>query len=89
MNQQQIEDLILRILGQIAPEAELQDIRPEVRFRDQFEFDSVDFLNFALTLQEELRLHIPEEDFPLLGTLGGCLRYLLSRGSLDDLLRSS
>ena len=79
MQEEQIQDLILRILGQIAPEAELGQVIPGQRFRDQFGFDSVDFLNFALALQEELKLHIPEEDFPSLATLDGCIRYLLGR----------
>jgi acyl carrier protein len=81
MQEQQIQDLILRILGQIAPEAELGQLVPEKRFRDQFGFDSVDFLNFALALQEELKIHIPEEDFPALATLEGCISYLLAKGS--------
>jgi acyl carrier protein len=80
MREEQIQDLILRILGQIAPDADLGDLRPEKRFRDQFELDSVDFLNFALALQEELQIQIPEEDFTALATLNGCVRYLLSRG---------
>ena len=79
MKEEQITDLILRILGQIAPEADLKNLRAEKRFRDQFQFDSVDFLNFAQTLQEELARRIPEEDFPSLSTLEGCINYLSSK----------
>jgi acyl carrier protein len=79
MEEKQIRDLVLKTLGQIAPEAALGNLDPEKRFRDQFQFDSVDFLNFALTLQKELEIHIPEEDFPSLATLNGCLRYFSSR----------
>ncbi len=72
---------ILERLRQIAPEADLDAIQPDLRFRDQFEFDSVDFLNFALALQEHFGLIIPEEDFPSLATLNGCLSYLASKVS--------
>jgi acyl carrier protein len=81
MQEEQIQDLILRIIGQIAPEAELGHLLPGKRFRDQFGFDSVDFLNFALALQEELKIHIPEEDFPALATLDGCISYLTTKAS--------
>ncbi len=64
---------------QVAPEADFGSLDPERRFRDQLDFDSVDFLNFALSLQERLGISIPEEDFPALGTLAGCLRYLGQR----------
>jgi acyl carrier protein len=79
MVEEQLRDLILRILGQIAPEADLGQLRPEKRLRDQFELDSVDFLNFALAIEAELKIRIPEEDFPSLSTLDGCIAYLLPR----------
>jgi acyl carrier protein len=79
MWEEQLRDLIPRILGQIAPEAGLGQLRPEKRFRDQFELDPVDFLNFALAIEAELKIRIPEEDFPSLSTLDGCTVYLLPR----------
>ncbi|MHC1744476.1 MAG: acyl carrier protein [Syntrophobacteraceae bacterium] len=76
MREEQIRHLILDRLRQIAPEADLGSLDPERRYRDQFEFDSVDFLNFALALQENLKIVIPEEDLPSLATLNGCMAYL-------------
>jgi acyl carrier protein len=81
MKEEPLQNFILRILRQIAPEADLGSISPEKRFRDQFDFDSVDFLNFALALQDRLQIFIPEEDFPSLATLNGCIAYILSRGA--------
>jgi acyl carrier protein len=81
MKGEQIREVIVERLRQIAPEADLDRLKPEQRFRDQFEFDSVDFLNFALGLQEHLKISIPEEDFPSLATLNGCIAYLGSRMS--------
>ena len=79
MTEEQMRDIVLSIIGRIAPEADLGSIEPDRRFRDQFDFDSVDFLNFALGLQEELKIPIPENDFPLLATLNGCIGYLRSK----------
>ncbi len=79
MSEEQIRSLVLKLLGRIAPEADLGGLHPDRRFRDQFEFDSVDFLNFALALQDELKIEIPEEDYPSLATLKGCINYLLSK----------
>lgn len=81
MKEEQIRELIVERLRQIAPEADLGNLNPEQRFRDQFEFDSVDFLNFTLALQERMTIAIPEEDFPSLATLNGCIRYLVAKGA--------
>ncbi|MBI4401545.1 MAG: acyl carrier protein [Nitrospirae bacterium] len=75
----EIKSLILRILGEIAPEADLASIKPDISFRDQLDIDSVDFLNFAIALHEELRVEIPEADYPKLATLNGCIEYLTAQ----------
>ena len=78
MNEEQIREMVVRILGRIAPEADLGNLESDRGFRDQFDFDSVDFLHFALALQDEAQVSIPEEDFPSLATLNGCIGYLLA-----------
>jgi acyl carrier protein len=79
MLEEHIKQIILGLLGQIAPEADANDLKPGERFRNQFQFDSVDFLNFALALEEQLHIKIPEMDFPHLATLNGCIEYLTVR----------
>jgi acyl carrier protein len=79
MLEEHIKQIILGLLGQIAPEADVNDVKPGERFRNQFQFDSVDFLNFALALEEQLHIKIPEMDFPHLATLSGCIAYLSAR----------
>jgi acyl carrier protein len=76
MRQEEIKEIVLQTLRGIAPEADLESLDPDKRFRDQFEFDSVDFLSFANKLQEKLKIHIPELDFPKLAALRGCIEYL-------------
>ncbi|MDR4478193.1 MAG: phosphopantetheine-binding protein [Nitrospira sp.] len=67
---------ILRLLGEIAPEAEVTTLRPDVSFRDQFDLDSMDFLNFVVALHKEFHVEIPEADYPKYMTLNGCLAQL-------------
>ena len=79
MTRDEIREIILRVLGGIAPEADFNAIDPGVSLRDQLDIDSVDFLNFIIGLHKELGMDIPEVDLPKLATLDGCVSYLLSR----------
>ena len=72
----EIENTVRRILGEIAPEADLTQLKPDVSFRDQLDIDSMDFLNFVIALHETLHLEIPEADYPKLASLNGCLNYV-------------
>jgi acyl carrier protein len=76
--EEHIRKIVLDLIAKIAPEADLAHLDPAERFRNQFDFDSVDFVNFAAGLQQELRVRIPEEDFPRLSTLESCVTYLKS-----------
>lgn len=77
----EIENLVLLIISQIAPEANLENLNPGVRFRDQFNFDSVDFVNFIMHIQKNFQSKIPETDYPQLTTLNGCINYLGEKSS--------
>jgi acyl carrier protein len=76
MKADDIRTRVLEILTAIAPEADPNRIEGAVPFREQFMFDSVDFLSFAIKLQNSFGLRIPETDYPLLSTLDGCLEYI-------------
>lgn len=82
MSDEEITSTVLKVLTKIAPEADIGNLAPDVNFRDQFDFDSVDFLNFALSLQKELGVNIPEHDYPKLSTLQSCISFLGSKA--DD-----
>lgn len=79
MTRDEIEVMALEVLRTIAPEADLAAVDPASNFRDQLEIDSVDYLNFVLTLEKRLGTHIPELDYPQLSSLQGCVRYLERR----------
>ena len=76
MDEQQLRKLVLDCLGRIAPESDWTTLEPDTSFRDQYEFDSIDCLNLIKAIEKELGITIPEADYPQLGTLNGCLRYL-------------
>ena len=76
MTDDEIREIVLRALGEIAPEADPTTLEPDVSFRDQLDIDSMDFLNFAIALHEEFGVEIPEADYPKLATLDGCVEYL-------------
>lgn len=79
MNKQQIREIIIDCLGQIAPEADLKDIDPDTTFHNQFDFDSIDCLNLVTAIGKRTGRTIPEADYPQLSALNGCIRYLSSR----------
>jgi acyl carrier protein len=79
MTEDQIKKVALELIGQIAPEVDIENLDPADRLRNQFDFDSVDFMNFAVALQTHLKVAIPEEDYPQLATLNGCIAYLKSK----------
>ena len=70
---------IVRVLGDIAPEADLASLKPDVAFREQLDLDSMDILNFVVGLHGALGIEIPEADYPKLATLDACVEYLDAR----------
>lgn len=76
MNDGQIRDAVLRILAEVVPGAKLDGLDPAVPFRDQIEFDSVDYVNFIFAVEKAFTLQVDEIDCPRLSSLAGCLAYL-------------
>jgi acyl carrier protein len=79
MTSEEIKNIVLRLLGTVAPEADLTKLKPGVRFRDQLDIDSMDRLNFVIALHKEFDVDIPEADYQKLETLEDCVSYLMSR----------
>ena len=76
MTRDEVRVTVLRVLGDIAPEADLASLKPDVGFREQLDLDSMDVLNFVVGLHAALGVEIPEADYPKLATLDHCLDYL-------------
>ncbi len=79
MTPDQLRQTVLRVLGEIAPEADLDHLRPDAGFREQLDLDSMDFLNFIIALHEATQVDIPERDYPQLASLKGCVEYLAQK----------
>jgi acyl carrier protein len=79
MTDEEIKTTVLRMLGEIAPEADLAGIKPDVDFREQLDLDSMDLLNFVIAVDQELGVDIPESDYPRLGSLDAFVAYLSER----------
>jgi acyl carrier protein len=83
MTKDEIREIVLHALGQIAPEADMSQIKPNLRLRDQLDMDSMDLLNFVVGLHKELHVEIPEADYPRLATLNGCVDYLAIQKKIE------
>lgn len=79
MSRDEIRATVLRVLGVIAPEADLSSVKPDVPFREQLDLDSMDHLNFVVALDAALGVAIPEADYPKLATLDACVDYVSER----------
>jgi acyl carrier protein len=79
MTEAQLTETIFKVLGQIAPEADLTHLVPDADLRQALDIDSFDHLNFLIGLNEALGVDIPEADYGQLTTLTAIVRYLASR----------
>lgn len=76
-----IEQQVRAALYAIAPDLETEPIDPQRRYRDQFEFDSMDFLRYVAELHRLTGVDVPERDYPRLESLAGAVDYLRERAA--------
>ena len=81
-NEQELRATILDALLSVAPDVDAAALDPARGFREQFDFDSMDYLSFATALHARLGVDVPEADYPKLSSLDGCVEYLA--GALDQ-----
>lgn len=81
MTEEQIRQAVQEALSEIAPETAGLQIRSEVNFRDQFDFDSMDFVSFVMAVDKKLDRRTPEADYFKLSSLAGCLDYFTGASS--------
>lgn len=79
MTPEEIRQIIVDTLGNIAPEADASGLDPRADIRETLDIDSLDFLNFVIALHGRLRVDVPEIDYPKLFTLGGAVDYLMEK----------
>lgn len=71
-----LETIVREALYAIAPDLEGETIHPDLRYRDQFEFDSMDLLRYIIELHQRTGVDIPESHHARLETLAGTIAYL-------------
>lgn len=86
MKSEEIREVVLDILSDIAPDEDLGDLKDDVSFRDQLELDSMDFLDIVMELRKRYRIQIPEEDYVELASMHSTVTYLEPR--MRDLVKA-
>jgi acyl carrier protein len=75
----ELKALILREVGKIAPEADLDRIDASSSLREQIDLDSMDLLNLMIAIHEATGVEIPEAEYPRMATLSSAVDYLQTR----------
>jgi acyl carrier protein len=78
-DRQTLVETVVTLLRAIAPEVEPDTLEPERPLRQQVDLDSMDWLNFLVSLHERFGVNIPEADYAGLVTLDNVVDYLQAR----------
>lgn len=73
---EQIRAILLRELGNIAPEADLESLDSSVDVREELDIDSFDFVRFITAVCETLEVDVPEQDYIRFTSLDQAVTYL-------------
>jgi acyl carrier protein len=79
MTRDEIRAAVLQALTSVAPEIDPQSLEPDRAFRQAFDLDSMDILNFMIALHGRVGVDVPESDYVKLATLNGAVDYLAGR----------
>ena len=76
MTEEQVKQIVIDIINEIAPDEDTSNLKSEVNLRDQMDLDSMDFLDIVMELRKQHGIEVPEEDYPKLASLESCADYL-------------
>lgn len=76
MNRESLETLLTRELHRIAPDIAMGDVDRDGDLREEFDIDSMDFLNLVAALSELTGAPMPESDYEQMGSVNALLAYL-------------
>jgi acyl carrier protein len=79
MTRDDIRQAVVKALTSVAPEIDPRTLEPDQAFRQEFDLDSMDFLNFVIGLHTSLGIDIPEADYGKLVTVNDAVGYLVAR----------
>jgi acyl carrier protein len=81
-DRQTLMGAVVASLRAIAPELEPDALDPGRPLRHQVDLDSMDWLNFLVSLHERFGVNIPEADYAQLITLDDVVDYLQARTAM-------
>lgn len=84
MTREDIRGAIVRSLTGVAPEIDPSTLSPDSVFRQEFDLDSMDFLNFVVGLHTSLGVDVPEADYARLATMNDAVEYLSAKLGVES-----
>ena len=81
MNSEEVKNIVLDIIADVAPDEEMDGLKSSESLRDQLDLDSMDFLDIVMELRKRHKVEVPSEDYPQLATLDSCVAYLTPKFS--------
>ena len=77
MNENEAKSAIASAVRRIAPEANLDNVPPDVEFREELDIDSMDFLNLLVEVETRTGVAIPEDAYDEVSTIEKFVTYLV------------
>jgi len=76
VKQLDVTTVVREELMRIAPDIDFASVDPRRDLREEFDIDSMDFLNLVTALHQRMGVDIPEADYPKFSTLAGAVAFL-------------
>jgi acyl carrier protein len=76
MTEDEVKQIVIDIINEIAPDEDTSDLKGDVALRDQMDLDSMDFLDIVMELRKQHGIEVPEAEYPQLASLDSCAAYL-------------
>lgn len=76
MMKEKIEEIVLGIIEDIAPDEDLKNMDYDKPIRDQIGLDSMDFLDIVMELRKQYKVEVPEKEYENLRTMNSTIEYL-------------
>lgn len=79
MTADEVRNIVIEIIEEIAPDEDYENIVDEEPLRDQLGLDSMDFLDIVMELRKQYKIEVPETDYPELASMKSTVEYLLPK----------
>ncbi len=79
MTDEEVRQVVFRLLKKIAPDTEPEKLNPDDDIRRTLEIDSFDALQFVVALDDHFGIETPEADYGKITTLKSVVNYILQK----------